>query len=149
MTVKSQLGVEEPRVELSKQTLRHYLHLRQHRSTLLAGMSRIAIRHINHVMGAMSRLGFKVLNDDQSVERTFDLIYDEQGMSADRNSRPIVEFINTIPWEMYLCLLYVELQDKERFGARHGVVETRQTGNSPRESPLKIVWSTRPTWTTS
>ena len=97
-------------MELSKPTLRHYLDLRQHRSTLLAGVSTIAIRHINHLMGAMSRLGLKVLNDDQSVERTLDLIYEEQGMSADRNSRPMVEFVNTIPWEMYLCLLYVELE---------------------------------------
>ena len=97
-------------MELSKATLRHYLDLRQHKSTLLSGVSTIAIRHINHLMGAMSRLGLEVLNDDQSVERTLDLIYEEQGMSTDRNSRPMVKFINVIPWEMYLCLLYVELE---------------------------------------
>ena len=97
-------------MELSKATLRHYLDLRQHRSTLLSGVSTIAIRHLNHMMGAMSRLGLEVLNDDPSVERTLDLIYEEQGMSTDRNSRPMVEFINVIPWEMYLCLLYVELE---------------------------------------
>ena len=67
-------------------------------------------RGINHLMGAMSRLGLEVLNDDQSVVRTLDLIYEEQGMSADRNSRPMVKFINIFPWEMYLCLLYVELE---------------------------------------
>ena len=58
----------------------------------------------------MSRLGLNVLTDGQSVERVLDLIYEEQGLSADRNSRPMVEFINVIPWEMYLCLLYVELE---------------------------------------
>ena len=26
------------------------------------------------------------------------------------NSRPMVDYINTVPWEMYLCLLYVELE---------------------------------------
>ena len=97
MTVKSRLDMEEPRVELSKPTLRHYLDLRKHRSMLLAGVATIAIRNINHLMGAMSRLGFEVLKDDQSVERTLDLIYEEQGMSADRNSRPMVELINTFP----------------------------------------------------
>ena len=50
-------------------------------------MSSIAVRHMNHVMSAVSRLGLNVLTDDQSVERVFDLIYEEQGLSADRNSR--------------------------------------------------------------
>ena len=97
-------------MELSKRTLRHFLDLRHHRSTLLEGVSSIAFRHINHLMSAMSRLGLNVLTDDQSVERVFDLIYEEQGLSPDRNSRPMTEFINVAPWEMYLCLLYVELE---------------------------------------
>ena len=97
-------------MELSKATLCHFLDLRQHRSTLLEGVSSIAFRHINHLMSAMSRLGLNVLTDDQSAERVLDLIYEEQGLSTDRNSRPMVEFINMIPWEMYLCLLYVELE---------------------------------------
>ena len=123
MTVKSLLGVEEPRVELSKAILRHYLDLRQHRSTLLSGVSMIAMRHMNHLMGAMSRLGLEVLNDDQSVERTLDLIYEEQGMSTNRNSRPMVKFINVFPWEMFLCLLYVELEGYRSASRReHGLV---------------------------
>ena len=97
-------------MELSKRTLRHFLDLRHHRSTLLEGVSSIAVRHINHLTSAMSRLDLNVLTDDQSVERVFDLICEEQGLSADRNSRPMVGFINTIPWEMYLCLLHVELE---------------------------------------
>ena len=97
-------------MELSKVTLRHFLDLRHHRSTLLEGVSSIALRHINHLMSAMSRLGLNVLTDDQSVERVSDLIYEEQELSADRNSRPMTEFINIVPWEMYLCLLYVELR---------------------------------------
>ena len=97
-------------MELSKVTLRHFLDLRHHRSTLLEGVSSIALRHINHLMSAMSRLGLNVLTDDQSVERVSDLIYEEQELSADRNSRPMTEFINIVPWEMYLCLLYVELE---------------------------------------
>ena len=110
-------------MELSKATLRHYLDLRQHRSTLLSGVSMIAMRHMNHLMGAMSRLGLEVLNDDQSVERTLDLIYEEQGMSTNRNSRPMVKFINVFPWEMFLCLLYVELEGYRSASRReHGLV---------------------------
>ena len=97
-------------MKLSKLTLGHFLDLRQHRSTLLEGVSNIAIRHINHLMSAMSRLSLNNLPDDQSVERVLNLIYEEQGMSTDRYSRPMVEFVNMIPWEMYLCLLYVELE---------------------------------------
>ena len=105
-------------MELSKATLCHFLDLRQHRSTLLEGVSSIAFRHINHLMSAMSRLGLNVLTDDQSAERVLDLIYEEQGLSTDRNSRPMVEFINMIPWEMYLCLLYVELEGYQSASSR-------------------------------
>ena len=97
-------------MELSKATLRHFLDLRQHRSTLVEGISTIAIRHLNHVMSAMSRLGFNVLPDDQSADAVFDLIHEDEGIPNDRKSRRIVEFVNVIPWEMYLCLLYVELE---------------------------------------
>ena len=102
--------MKESQLNLSKRTLRHYLNLRHNRSTLLSGVSKIAIRHMNHLMGAMLRLGLKDLRDDHNANRAFDLIFSEQGMSADRNSRRIVEYINAIPWEMYLCLLYVELE---------------------------------------
>ena len=97
-------------MELTRATLKHFVDLRWHRSTLLEGVSVLAIRHMNHVLGAMSRLGVKRMRDDRTAERVLDLIHQEQGMGADRNSRPMVEFISMIPWEMYLCLLYVELE---------------------------------------
>ena len=97
-------------MELSKTTLRHFAYLRWHRSALLEGVSAIAIRHMNHLMGAMSRLGIQRLKDDKNADRVFDLIYEEQGLPAERNNRHIIEFINIVPWEMYICLLYVELE---------------------------------------
>ena len=97
-------------MELSKTTLRHFAYLRWHRSTLLEGVSAIAIRHMNHLMGAMSRLGIQRLKDDKNADRVFDLIHEEQGLPAERNNRHIIKLINTIPWEMYICLLYVELE---------------------------------------
>ena len=97
-------------MKLSQPTLRHFVDLRRHRRMLLEGVSIVAMRHHNHLMGAMSRLGLNAPHDDQSVERVLDLIYEEQEVSVDKKSRPMVEFINLFPWEMYLCLLYVELE---------------------------------------
>ena len=53
--------------------------------------------HMNHLMGAMSRLGIQRLKDDKNADRVFDLIHEEQGLPAERNNRHIIEFINTIP----------------------------------------------------
>ena len=97
-------------MELSEPTLRHYLNLCQHRRGLLEGVSLVAFRHMSHLMSAMSRLGLDVLNDEQSLKRILDLIFEDQGNPSGTYSRPMVTFINMMPWEMYLCLLYVELE---------------------------------------
>ena len=41
-------------------TLRHYRNLRRHRSTILEGIRRIAVRNINHLTRAMTRLGIRI-----------------------------------------------------------------------------------------
>ena len=97
-------------MELSEPTLRHYLNLCQHRRALLEGVSLVAFRHKSHLMSAMSRLGLDVLNDEQSLKRVLDLIFEDQGNPSGTHSRPMVAFINVMPCEMYLCLLYVELE---------------------------------------
>ena len=97
-------------MELSKANLRHYLDLRQHRSTLVEGISTIAIRNLSHVISVMSRLGLSDLGNGQNTDAVLDFVYDEQGLPPDRKNRSIVDFVSIIPWEMYLCLLYVELE---------------------------------------
>ena len=37
-------------MELTRATLKHFVDLRWHRSTLLEGVSVLAIRHMNHVL---------------------------------------------------------------------------------------------------
>lgn len=91
-------------------TIRHFLALMQHRRRLLVAVSSMAVRHMAHFLGAMSRLGLNEISDDKSAERVFDLMFEDQAMPAGRNSRRMTEFIHVIPWEMYLCLLYVELE---------------------------------------
>ena len=68
------------------------------------------MRNINHLTRAMTRLGIRNLRREGDVKAVRNLLFEEQGMGADINSRPMVDYINTVPWEMYLCLLYVELE---------------------------------------
>ena len=58
----------------------------------------------------MTRLGIRDLGREGDAKAVLDLLFEEQGMGSDVNSRPMVDYINTVPWEMYLCLLYVELE---------------------------------------
>ena len=98
------------RDRLPNATLRHYRNLRRHRSTILEGVRRIAVRNINHLMRTMTRLGIRNLGREGDAKAVLNLLFEEQGMGADVNSRPMVDYINMVPWEMYLCLLYVELE---------------------------------------
>ena len=98
------------RESLPNATLRHYRNLRWHRSTILEGIRRLAVRNINHRVRAMIRLGGGELGRQVTAKAVFDRLHEDQGMGTDVNSRQMVDYINTVPWEMYLCLLYVELE---------------------------------------
>ncbi len=108
ITFRPYVGVGRDR--LPSATLRHYRNLRRHRSTILEGVRRIAVRNINHLTRTMNRLGIQDLRREGDAKAVFNVLFEEQGMGADVNSRPMVDYINMIPWEMYLCLLYVELE---------------------------------------
>ncbi len=99
------------RDRLPNATLRHYRNLRRHRSTILEGVRRIAVRNINHLIRTMTRLGIRDLGREGDAKEVLNVLFEEQGMGADVNSRPMVDYINMVPWEMYLCLLYVELEN--------------------------------------
>lgn len=102
--------VGSERESLPNATLRHYRNLRWHRSTILEGIRRLAVRNINHRVRAMIRLGVGEPGRQVTAKAVFDRLHEDQGMGADVNSRQMVDYINTVPWEMYLCLLYVELE---------------------------------------
>ena len=53
----------------------------------------------------MTRLGIRDLRRKADAKMVLDLLFEEQAIGADVNSRPMVDYINTVPWEMYLCLL--------------------------------------------
>ena len=138
------LYVGDGRDKLPNATLLHYRNLRRHRSTILEGVRRIAVRNINHLTRAMTRLGIRDLGREGDAKVVLDLLFEEQGMGADVNSRPMVDYINMAPWEMYLCLLYVELESYRWASRRNprlafGPLEELFDSNSAAIEDLKTV----------
>ena len=107
-TFRLYVGNDGERVPMA--TLRHYRNLRWHRSTILEGIRRLAVRNINHRVRVMIRLGVGVDTQMIDAKTVFDRLHEDQGMPANVNARPMVVPINTMPWEMYLCLLHAELE---------------------------------------
>ena len=102
------------RTRLSLDAIKYYRNLQYHRSTILEGVRLTAIRNFNHMTRIMTSLGMNTLADDSDVDTVSDLIFKEQGMNPDLNSRSILEFVTVTPWEMYCCLLYVELENYKK-----------------------------------
>ena len=95
---------------LGIEAITHYRNLQYHRSVILEGIRIIALRNLNHLDRTMTALGVNTLADDRDIEAVNDWMFKDQGMDPDLNSRSILEFATFIPWEMYLCLLSVELE---------------------------------------
>ena len=107
-------GSYYPNAELDLGIVRFYRNLQHHRSTILEGVRLIAFRNINHMFRAMKRLGIQSFSNDGEIEAVCDIMFQEQGMDPSLNSRQVLEFATTIPWESYCCLLFAELESYQR-----------------------------------
>lgn len=91
-------------------TLRYYRNFRWHRNTILEGIRCIAIRNMNHFMRTRECLGIEDSGKEEAYKMVCDRMFEDQRMREDNYIRPMVEIIGRFSWEMYLCLLYVELE---------------------------------------
>ena len=100
------------------EAINHYRNLQYHRSVILEGVRNIAFRNINHLTRVMKNQGMTQLTDDREIDTVYDLMFQDQHLDPDLNSRRILEFVTWVPWEMYLCLLSAEIESYRRESRR-------------------------------
>ena len=89
---------------------RNYLNLRFHRNLLLEGVRLVASRNIGHLFRVQERLSIHRLTNDQEIHTVIDAMLEDQGMERDSVNRGSLARATWVPWQIYLCLLYAEIE---------------------------------------
>lgn len=94
--------------------LQYYRNLRHHRQYVLEGIRRVALRNLDVFHDTMGDLGLNRLTREQDIIAVQDHILAIQGVPADAVTRSIMGFILWLPWQIYLCLLYAEVESYQK-----------------------------------
>ena len=94
---------------LSNGSIRHYANLQYHRSTILEGVRLAAFRNIGHLNRAMAVAGLSCLTDQGAIIAVEDQMLNDQGMDPSPGNRELLGLVTWLTWEIYLRLLYAEL----------------------------------------
>ena len=90
--------------------LRHHRSLRYHRFRILEGIRAVAFRNLDELHGAMDHVGLSQFQSEQDRAAVHTHILDSLGFEANPFSRAVLSWTLWLPWEVYLCLIYAEIE---------------------------------------
>lgn len=110
--------------DLSTRDLLHYYrNLRYHRYNVLEGIRLVAFRNVGKLHEAMGEIGLDRLTSAGDVAVVQDRMLAGQGVPADPITRMVMGWITFLPWEVYLCLLYAEIESYQKTAKSLPVVQ--------------------------
>ena len=89
---------------------RHYTRVSYHRCRILEGVRVAAFRNIDHLSRVMAEAGFTKLDTQSSVIKVQNVMLRDQGLSPTHTNRWLLGSVTSNAWEVYLCLLYAEIE---------------------------------------
>ena len=99
--------------------LKYYVKLRDHRCGITEGIRVIAFRNADHMIRSREQLGVKDTSDDASRVHVQDKMLEDQGLEKTDNNRWLLELATSVPWEIYMCLLYAEIEHYRTVSHKH------------------------------
>ena len=90
--------------------LQYYFNLSYHRGVILEGIRLVAYRNMGHFNRAREKCGVPSINKHENIASIHDQMITDQGLEADTTNRRCFDFITWYPWDIYLCLLYAEIE---------------------------------------
>ena len=91
--------------------LRYYTGLREHRCRITESLRVIAFRNMDHLAMAGEQMGITKMSDPVSVIIVQNRMLEDQGLEQNPTSRWLLACATWIPWEIYMCLLYAEIEN--------------------------------------
>ncbi len=90
--------------------LRHHRSLRYHRFRILEGIRAVAFRNLDELHSAMGHVGVDQFQSEQDIRAVQSHILESLGIEADPFNRAVLSWTLWLPWEVYLCLIYAEIE---------------------------------------
>ena len=97
--------------------LQHFERMCLHRTDILEGIRTIAFRNMDHLTRAMKREGIHRFTTPASIITVEDAMVRDQGLEPTPTHRWLLEAGTHIPWEIYLCLLFAEVESYRSMSA--------------------------------
>ena len=99
--------------------LKYYSRLRDHRCGITEGIRVIAFRNMDHLTTVSQQLGITGRIDEDSYSRVQDRMLEDQGLEKTDASLWWLGYATLIPWEIYMCLLYAEIENYKLVLRKH------------------------------
>ena len=108
-----------PLTSIDSNLLHYYSKLREHRCRIVEGIRVIAFRNMAHLSRAVVQLGVKSTGDRPSRLRVIDKMLADQGLEPNHTNRWLLDSATWVPWEIYMCLLYAEIENYVAISQKH------------------------------
>ena len=99
--------------------LRYYSRLREHRCRITEGIRVIAFRNMDHLTTATEKTGVRRLSDEASYISVQNKMLEDQALEQSHTNRWLLGHATWVPWEIYMCLLYAEIENYMAISQKH------------------------------
>ena len=98
-------------VSVDLDLMKYYAKLRDHRCGITEGIRIIAFRNMDHLSRVGTQLSTTDLADEASRIRIQNKMLEDQGLECSHMNRWLLGMATWVPWEIYMCLLYAEIEN--------------------------------------
>ena len=96
-----------------------YCFFQYHRSAITEGIRKLAFRNMRNLRRCMQAVGVAELACRESANMVLDRMLEEQDLERTKTNRRLQEYSVVTTWEVYLCLLYAELECYQEVSRKH------------------------------
>ena len=102
--------------------MEYYASLSYHRCVLLEGMRLVAFRNINHLFRVSNELNVRYITNDPDLIKIQNQMLTDQHMELSEENRYLLGAATWSSWEIYLCLLYAEIERYQTISKKEGLL---------------------------
>ena len=110
----SEVDLKSINIAAIEAATRPFSNALDHRNIIVEGIRQVAVRNMIHLTDVMQRCGLATISDDAAVERIQAVMLEDQGMENERFNRAVLPLATYYPVQIYLALLYAEIEFFER-----------------------------------
>ena len=110
---------DSPVPEIRSSLFGYYWNLREHRCRVVEGIRAVAFRNMDHLSAAEKQVGVEAPYSEDDYSKVQDQMLADQRVEQTPVQRWLLANATWMPWEMYICLLYAEIEYYMEVSKKH------------------------------